>query len=169
MFKAISLTLLFSALASAQGASDLASLLGATDQLSTLTSVVMGFPSILSTLTGFPTNLTILAPSNAAFEKMLADKSTGLSMAMANNDTEWISTLLTYHVLNGTFFSTAFKEGMTAAGPSLLMDNEEYANLGGMSQVVLGRVTEGDVMLYSGLGMASGVETAVCSNSYAFL
>lgn len=142
-------------------AANLTSLLSSTPELSALAEMLMGKPALLEAIMKFPTNLTILAPSNDAFEELMKMNTTAQdSVPMTGNSVDTIEALLTYHALNGTFFSTAFVEGETAAAMSLLMNNS-YANLANnMGQVVFGRNDGKSVSVYSGLGMASTVQKA---------
>lgn len=149
------LPLVATAVAQAPSITDL---LSQTESLSTLTSVLLQFPALVEAIANFEGNLTILAPSNEAFEALLAQDTAGAT-AVKGNDTETIQKILQYHVLNGTFFSTAFMEGETAAGPSLLVNDEMYANLNGNNQVVLAR-NNGGVTLNTGYGAVSTVSTA---------
>lgn len=150
------LPLVATAVAQAPAITDL---LAQTESLSTLTSVLLQFPDLVQAIAGWEGNLTILAPSNDAFAALL-ETETAEAEAVKSNNTEAIQKLLMYHVLNGTFFSSAFAEGETAAGPTLLSDDEDYANLNGMNQVVLARAGDGEVNIYSGYGKSSPVSTA---------
>lgn len=135
-------------------AQSLNSLLGSVDSLQTLAGVLKTQPDILSTLSTAD-NVTILAPSNAAFGAFMK---TPMAM-MANNST--IKALLSYHVLNGVYRSRDFME-MPHFLPTMLMD-QRFANftMGGM-QVVEAVVEDGDYSLYSGLHMKSPVSMPVC-------
>lgn len=157
-FKTAFLGLLPLALQAVAQAPSITDLLASQESLSTLAGILGQFPDLVQTIANWEGNLTILAPSNDAFASLLAMDSEDAN-AVKSNDTETIQKLLMYHVLNGTFYSTAFMEGMTAAGPSLLFNDEMYANLNGQNQVVLGR-NDGSVKLYSGMSMVSEVGTA---------
>ncbi|KAF8477096.1 FAS1 domain-containing protein [Kalaharituber pfeilii] len=145
-----------------QSLQNLTSLLTSTPELSALTELVFQYPDLVGELSQWPSNVTILAPSNKAFDELMtlnttAQDSTPLN-GSNNNNTNTVLSILQYHVLNGAFHSNIFVEGETAIVRSLLMTNG-FANLGlSNGQVVLGRNHEG-VKLYSGLGIASGVET----------
>src|SRR3954468_19201489 len=71
--------------------------------LSTLVSLLQQQPDLLRTLGGL-SDITVLAPSNDAFSKLLSDPA--VASAVQSNPS-LVSALLTYHVLNGTFFSSA--------------------------------------------------------------
>lgn len=70
----------------------LADLLGSTDSLSSLAAAVQGVPGLAETL-GSATNITILAPSNEAFETFMQSPS---ARAVATND----STAIQVHSLS---------------------------------------------------------------------
>lgn len=144
-----------------QSAPNLTSILSSTPELSALTELVLDQPELLDTLLNWPTNLTIVAPSNEAFDEFKKLNLTSLdSVPLIGNKVDVIVALLSYHVLNGTFLSTVFVEGDTAAADTLLMNNS-YANLANDApQVLLGRNHDGTVTLYSGLGTPSRVEKA---------
>ncbi|KAL8730079.1 MAG: hypothetical protein Q9166_004278 [cf. Caloplaca sp. 2 TL-2023] len=131
----------------------LVDLLGATSSLSTLTTAVQGVPGLAEML-GSASNLTILAPSNEAFEKFM---STPAAAALAANDTDAIQAVLTYHILNGTYPASAVTE--TPAFIPTMLNNSAYANVTG-GQVVEA-VQQGDnVLFYSGLLSNASVTTA---------
>jgi uncharacterized surface protein with fasciclin (FAS1) repeats len=110
-------------------------------------------PALVSSL-GSATNITLLAPSNAALAKFLS--STAGTSAATKPDI--VTALLTYHVLNGVFPSTAFTS-VPAFAPTLLK-NTSYTNVTG-GQRVKGVLTGGNVVLFSGLRSNSTVVTAV--------
>jgi len=126
-------------------------LTGAASELSTLAGLVPA--SILQTLSSLQ-NITLLAPSNAAFAKVDNATLTALSA-----DPGLLAALLTYHVLNGTFPSTAITDNSVFV-PSLLT-NTSYANVTGGQRVEVEKEDD-KVVIYSGLGTNSTVTTAVC-------
>ncbi|KAL8817453.1 MAG: hypothetical protein Q9223_003720 [Gallowayella weberi] len=128
-------------------------LLGSTDSLSTLATAVQGVPGLAQML-GSASNVTILAPSNEAFEKFMR---TPGAAALASNDTSAIQALLTYHILNGTFPSSVVTE-MPAFLPTMLK-NSAYSNVTGGQVVEV--LKQGDkVLFYSGLLSNASVTTA---------
>ncbi|KAF8419897.1 FAS1 domain-containing protein, partial [Tirmania nivea] len=137
---------------------NLTSILSSTPELSSLNELVLGKPVLVDTLIKWPTNLTILAPSNGAFEELKKmNITTRDSDPMVGNSIDIVEAILSYHVLNGIFLSSVFVQGNTAAANTLLMNNS-FANLPNKaSQVLLGR-NDGTVTMYSGLGMAAKVE-----------
>ncbi|KAL8785426.1 MAG: hypothetical protein Q9213_003356 [Squamulea squamosa] len=131
----------------------LTQLLGSTDSLSTLMTAVMGVPGLAETL-GSANNVTILAPSNKAFEQFM---STPAASALASNDTDAIQALLSYHILNGTYPASAVTE-MPLFLPTML-NNSKYANVTG-GQVVEALKQGDKVLFYSGLLNNASVTTA---------
>lgn len=75
--------------------------------LSLLADALTIVPDLAATLAGSK-NITILAPTNAAFETLLAGGLNAENQAIETRDPDGVSTLLAYHVLNGTFLSTDF-------------------------------------------------------------
>jgi uncharacterized surface protein with fasciclin (FAS1) repeats len=121
--------------------------------LSTLSSLLGANPAIVSALSS-ATDITILAPSNDAFATFLN------STAGSPMDPGAVAALLTYHVLNGTYYASNF----TAANGSLfvptLLTNSSYSNVTG-GQVVEALVVDGGVKIFSGEGFNSSVVTPV--------
>ncbi|KAI5780358.1 FAS1 domain-containing protein [Peziza echinospora] len=157
----LSTAILGASIVNAQAAPSLTDLLSSTSELSTLTSVILQFPDLVKLLVDFPTNLTIVAPSNAAFAEFLKKNTTSTPPAENTPDNTTLTSILAYHVLNGTFYSSAFVDGKIAAARTLLSNNPRHANLGlDVGQVVLGRRNGGKVELASGLGSVAVVEKA---------
>ena len=110
-------------------------------------------PKLTNALSGL-SSITLLAPSNDAFTKVLAT-SAGKA-AVANPGL--LQALLQYHVLNGTFASTAFTT--TNQFIPTLLTNATYSNVTG-GQVVEGVLSGKSVEVFSGLKEKSTVTTAV--------
>lgn len=141
------LILSFGGLAASQS---LTSLLSGNSDLSSLTGLLQSRPELLATLSS-ATNITVLAPNNAAISALLNS-----SAALANNSAA-VDALLQYHVLNGIIPSTAITN-QTAFVPSLLT-NSAYANVTGGQRV--GAVRRNNtVSIVSGLLNNSTVVTA---------
>lgn len=87
----------------------LLSLLQSQPDLSNLTDALLLVPALASILAEL-TNITILAPTNAAFDRLFAMGLTAESQAIETQDPDGISTLLAYHVLNDTYNSSSFTE-----------------------------------------------------------
>ncbi|KAL8808706.1 MAG: hypothetical protein Q9200_004098 [Gallowayella weberi] len=138
---------------SSMSSKSLNELLGSTDSLSTLATAVQGVPGLAQML-GSASNVTILAPSNEAFEKFMR---TPGAAALASNDTSAIQALLSYHILNGTFPSSVVTE-MPTFLPTML-NNSAYSNVTGGQVVEV--LKQGDkVLFYSGLLSNASVTTA---------
>jgi uncharacterized surface protein with fasciclin (FAS1) repeats len=105
----------------AQNTPTLAQALNSSSNLSQLSGVLGLVPNIAQSL-GSAQNITILAPSNAAFAKI--DNATLAALA-ANPD--MLSALLQYHVLNGTVYGSQVTN-MSAFVPTLLT-NPQYTNV----------------------------------------
>ncbi|PBP21997.1 Fasciclin-domain-containing protein [Diplocarpon rosae] len=144
----------WAALVSAQTANmNLTQVLAANNQtLSTLTSLLQGLPAV-STALGSAQNITILAPSNDAFSKFLA---TPAGKAASANPGDLMA-LLEYHVLNGTYSSSAINTTTTYVHS--LLTNATYTNVTGGQVVALSKMGS-DVMVTSGLKEMSMVTTA---------
>lgn len=151
-FKHLSLAAL-AATASAQTMNLTSALMGNPD-LSNLTTYVSAYPQLLSMLS-MASNVTILAPSNMAFNKLM-NSSMG-AMVKANN-TNLIQSLLMYHVLNGTHNSTSITN-KTAFIPTML-NNPMYTNVTG-GQRVEALMTGKNVTFFSGMQANSSVTQAV--------
>ena len=83
----------------------LTSILESQLDLSTLLDALTTVPELAATLSN-ATNITILAPVNAAFAALSPDTAEGL--ALSTRDPNGTSTLLNYHVIQGTYPSSAF-------------------------------------------------------------
>lgn len=144
-------------LATAQNSEDTPSLTDAlasqNDTLSTLAGLLEGQPDLVETLAGLE-NITILAPSNDALEKFLNDTEVA---AMAASDPSLVAALLTYHVLNGTYYASDVTN-TTAFIPTLLT-NTTYSNVTG-GQVVSASAEDDTVSFYSALKQQSNVTEA---------
>jgi len=151
--KHLSLAALVSSAATAQTLPDLNSILSNTTQVSNLTDILKGNPALVESLSSAK-DITILAPNNDAFAKLLSNP----DVAALAADPDFISALLTYHVLNGTY-SASDLTNTSAFVPTLLTD-EAYANVTG-GQVVEGVKVGDDVLFFSGLLQNSTVVQAV--------
>jgi len=131
----------------------LAQALNSSSSLSSLAGV-LALPALGELVQGLSSlqNVTLLAPSNEAFAAIGNET----IQALASN-TGLLTALLQYHVLNGTYLSSAITN-QSAFVPTLLT-NELYTNVTG-GQVVEA-VTVGDkVTFFSGLLANSTVSTA---------
>ena len=136
--------------ASAQMMNLTATLAGA-PTLSNLTSILGGYPALVSTLAAAK-NITILAPSNAAFAKFM-------SGPYATMDNATIEAVLMYHVLAGTYEASALNS-TTPMFLHTLLNNTAFSNVTG-GQVVEASTMGSTVSFYSGLLTDSTVTMAV--------
>ena len=96
--------LTYAALAATASAQlNLTSVFLANPDLSDLTNYVRLFPAALQALES-ARNVTILAPSNTAFNNFLNSSAGSLIRA---NDTATIEAFLNYNVINGTYYASA--------------------------------------------------------------
>lgn len=132
---------------------NLAAALASSSQLSNLTRVLSSFPEFTAGLAN-ATNVTILAPSNAAFDK-LANSS--ILSAISSNDSSTLEALINYHVLNGTYNSSQIMQSPSFISTHLT--NMMYANITG-GQRVEALNASGNITFYSGLLSNSSVSQA---------
>merc|ERR1712230_354541 len=131
--------------------------------LSNLTTYLNLFPTLLNELSSM-SNITLLAPSNMAFETAL-NSSTGA--AFTANNTDVISALFSYHVLNGTVgYSSMLTNGSTLTTMDgipvtiTIQDSEIFVNSA--------RVVTQDVLVANGVmhvidGVLNpGIDTSTC-------
>ncbi|KAF2235953.1 beta-Ig-H3/fasciclin [Viridothelium virens] len=138
--------------ASCVGAQSLTSVLQGNSDLSTLTSTLQKFPSLLQSL-GSASNITILAPTNEAFNALFA---TPAGMA-AQNDDGLLQAVLQYHVINGTYPASSIPS--SGAFVPTLLTNSSYTNVTG-GQRVEGISQNGNVTFFSGGKATSNVTQA---------
>jgi uncharacterized surface protein with fasciclin (FAS1) repeats len=140
-------------LAQTEGAQSLTQALNSSAQLSSLAGV-LGLPSLAQFVAslGSAKDVTILAPSNEAFQAVGNET---LSALTANEGL--LTALLQYHVLNGTFLSSAITNQSTFV-PTLLT-NQLFTNVTG-GQVVNAKTTGDNVTFFSGLLANSSVSQA---------
>ena len=154
-FKYVSLAAL-AATASAQSMMmNLTATLANNTNLSSLTTYLAVLPSSILTMLETENNVTLLAPSNAAFAAFL-NSSAGAAISL--NNTAAIEAVLLYHVLNGTYDSSAIM-----ATPSFIptmLNNTAYSNVTG-GQRVEAELIGSSVTFLSGLLANSTVTQAV--------
>lgn len=134
-------SLAVSALAGAVLAQDLTSVLMNATELSNLTSYLGLFPEFTTSLASMQ-NITLLAPNNQAFARLL---NSSAGAALIQNDTSLIQALFSYHVLNGTY--TDFND--TQFIPTALQPTQ-YTNVTG-GQVVGAYEDDDTISFVSGL------------------
>ncbi|KAF1920842.1 FAS1 domain-containing protein [Ampelomyces quisqualis] len=150
LYKSISL-LALAGQALAQNTPTLVQALNSSSDLSQLSAVLALNPQLVETL-GSAQNITILAPSNAAFGKV--DNAT-LGALTANP--ALLAATLQYHVLNGTVYGSQVTN-TSAFVPTLLTDTQ-FTNVTG-GQRVRAQLRNGNVTFYSGLNLNSTVSQA---------
>ena len=106
----------------AQSPPTLQQALSSSPDLSRLSALLPLAPKVVQSLTNAQ-NITILAPSNAAFARL--DDSVLTSLAA---DVDLLTALLQYHVLNKPIYSSQIPE-TTAFVPTLLTDSR-FTNVG---------------------------------------
>jgi uncharacterized surface protein with fasciclin (FAS1) repeats len=143
----------FASLAAAQ-TMNLTAALSSDPNLSNLTQFLGLYPNIIAKLSTL-SNVTLLAPNNDAFAKLLS----GPAAAQINaQDTLLINAFFSYHVLDGAYRSTDITS-KPAFVPTALVD-PAYTNLTSGQRVEA--VTSGkEVVFYSGLLQNSTVTQAV--------
>ncbi|KAL9629598.1 MAG: hypothetical protein Q9204_005176, partial [Flavoplaca sp. TL-2023a] len=125
-----------------EGTPSLTDLLSSTESLSSLRTAIEGVPG-LGEILGSATNVTVLAPSNEAFEMFMSS-----AQGQSFNDEDAIQALLQYHIINGTYRSDAVTD-MPVFLPTML-NSTDYANVTG-GQVVQAVMQGENVVFYSGL------------------
>ncbi|KAK7706295.1 hypothetical protein SLS64_007635 [Diaporthe eres] len=141
------------ALAGVVSGQSLTDLIGQNQDLSQLGTLLGQYPDLAQTLGGL-SNITVLAPNNAALSALLNDSSVTAAVAA---DPGLVPAILTYHVLNGTYRSTDITD--TPAFPKTLLTNSTYTNVTG-GQVVKAETEDDSVVFTSGLLRQSRVATA---------
>lgn len=135
------------------GTPDLANALQSQGNLTSLISLINGTSGLASALSQM-TNVTILAPSNNAISKLLNS-----SMSAAMNQTGMIQSLLSYHILNGTYYASNFTaNNMMAMFIPTHLTNPELSLVSGSQRVEI-MSNNGNVTAYSGLKQASNFMT----------
>lgn len=141
----------FAALATLASAQSLTSVLSATPQLSNLTTYVTQFPDLLQFLEKAK-DITILAPTNAAFDQFLKNATS------IQQNPQLLEAVLTYHVLQARVPASSFKA--TPAFIPTLLTTRKLTNVTG-GQVVEGVVKGGKIEVVSGLRAVSTVVKGV--------
>ncbi|POS70267.1 hypothetical protein DHEL01_v211338 [Diaporthe helianthi] len=131
----------------------LTDLISQNQDLSQLGTLLGQYPDLVQTLGGL-SNITLLAPNNAALSALLSDSSV---TAMVSADPGLVPAILTYHVLNGTIRSTDIQD--TPSFPKTLLTNSTYTNVTG-GQVIKAETEDDGVVFTSGLLRQSRVVTA---------
>merc|ERR1711939_207273 len=133
------------------GMMNLTALLSGTDSLSSLNDLVGNYPDFAATLASWE-DVTILAPSNDALETLMNSD----AGSMPDND-EFVQSLLRYHVLNGTVYSSNITQ--TPIFAPTYLNSSMYSNVTG-GQVVEAQMEDGEAQFVSGLKQVSTVSEA---------
>jgi uncharacterized surface protein with fasciclin (FAS1) repeats len=152
MLKQLSVAAALAGLTIAQNTPSLADALNSSSDLSTLKGLVP--QEVLQTLNN-ASNITILAPSNSAFQKVSQEQLSALT-----SNSGLLTALLQYHVLNGSYLASAIPDS-GAFVPTLLTD-KMYTNVTG-GQVVHAKTEDDKVVFFTGNLSNSTVTTAVCT------
>jgi uncharacterized surface protein with fasciclin (FAS1) repeats len=136
----------------AQSGTSLTDVLASHDDISVLVELLGNNTSILEALQA-ASDITILAPSNDALNALL----NSTAVAEAEDVESLVTAVLTYHVLNGTFYAANVTE--TPAFIPTLLENSMYENVAG-AQVVEARATGTTVSFYSALKAQANVTEA---------
>ncbi|KAK1756789.1 beta-Ig-H3/Fasciclin [Echria macrotheca] len=123
--------------------------------LSTLIGLIQQQPQLLSTLGGLQ-DITVLAPSNDAFGKLLSDPAVASAV---QTQPGLVPALLTYHVLNGTFYSSQLIGASNPVFPPTLLTNTTYSTISGGQRVEV-KGQDGTVAIFSGNGAEAKVQAA---------
>lgn len=141
---------------------NLTSTLASDPNLSMLTQYLGFYPAFVQSVSNL-TNITLLAPSNEAFSKLL---NSSAGSAVQANDTSLIDALFSYHILDGKYLSSNFTSTAQFI-PTKLVD-PTYSDLMA-GQVVEAVASNGSVTFFSGLFTDSTVTQAVCRISRVLL
>ncbi|KAI0146409.1 FAS1 domain-containing protein [Xylariaceae sp. FL1272] len=124
--------------------------LGSQDSLSSLASLLAN--SSLSQSLDSLSNVTILAPNNDALSAVLNSADTSVSLSAPG----YIDALLSYHILNGTYYTSNITNSSTFLPTHLA--NTTYTNITGGQVVEAARVND-NVTFFSALKLNSTVVT----------
>ncbi|KAI2620936.1 FAS1 domain-containing protein [Hypomontagnella submonticulosa] len=146
------LPLALASLASAQTPSLTDALGSQNSTLSTLNALLASYSNFTDSLNDMK-NITILAPSNDALGALTSSNdSTSLLF-----DSDYVQALLSYHVLNGTYYDSSF--GNESIFIPTMLTNESYSNVTD-GQVVEARLSDNNVTFFSALKQNASVVTA---------
>ncbi|KAK1764132.1 Fasciclin-domain-containing protein [Phialemonium atrogriseum] len=123
---------------------DLGSVLADHKDLSTYYNLVKEYPDILLQLPSY-SGVTIIAPNNDAFEKL---------QDWDPKNKTLVTSILEYHILQGTVATNALPEGPSTFA-STLLTNPAYTNVTGGQNVIINKQPGDVVVLTSGGGSRS--------------
>ncbi|KAF6816075.1 fasciclin domain-containing protein [Colletotrichum sojae] len=122
---------------------DLGSVLQSNKNLSTYYNLIKKYPEVLFKLPSYE-GVTIVAPSNAAFENIPGTQLNGI---WNDSDPAIAVPILEYHILQGTVSTGALQSGPTALRSSLLQD-AAWTNVTGGQNVLVNK-QPGDVIVFT--------------------
>ncbi|TQS36658.1 hypothetical protein Golomagni_02884 [Golovinomyces magnicellulatus] len=134
---------------------DLNTLLSHEKKLSSFYSLVQKYPQVLLQLPSYA-GVTILAPSNDAFEKIPFSE---YNEAFKNGDQDVITNLLEYHILQGTRDAAHLKPGAPVFLPTLLASSK-WTNVTGGQKIQNIKQAGNAVVFVSGQGRRSTLTKA---------
>ncbi|KAI9723362.1 MAG: hypothetical protein M1812_001246 [Candelaria pacifica] len=149
----VSVLAILSGTALAQGPPSLTKLLSDNKNLTKFNSLIQEYGDIYATLS-FSRDITILAPSNDAFDKI---PYSSLASAFSDNKTDIIRSVLDLHVLNGTHSSGSLNS--TAQFLATWLDDPRYSNVTGGQTIQIVKQSGNDIVTVSGLGSRSSLST----------
>ncbi len=102
-------------------------------------------------------DITVLAPSNNALNSLSSDMVNKVS-----TDPTFLTALLKYHVLNGTYYTSNFTGASNSLFIPTFMNETTYTNVTGGQRMVSSVNSNGDLQLSSGPQDFSKVQNTVC-------
>lgn len=144
---------------------NLSELIESQPDLSILGSALGLVPDLAKTLSGLQ-GITIFAPTDSAFQALLGGNTTQESFTVSQRDAVGIASILSYHVLNGTYTSSDFSEIPTYVHSLLAPSpNTAYpANVTEGQNVGLVLNGENATVLSGDLQAANVVQAVCCQN-----
>ena len=143
-------------------APSISDLIASQPDLSILGTALGLVPELAEVLGGL-SGVTILAPTDSAFEALLGGNTTQEAFSISQQDAAAVARILSYHVLNGTYTSSDFSETPAFAQTLLTPSSDEpfVSNVTGGQNV--GLVLDGEnATILSGELQSANVVQAVC-------
>ncbi|OHW93968.1 fasciclin domain-containing protein [Colletotrichum incanum] len=138
---------------------DLGSVLQSKSNLSTYYNLIKKYPEVILKLPSYD-GVTIVAPSNAAFENIPGTQLNGL---WNESDPSIAVPILEYHILQGTVSTGALKSGPSVLRSSLLQ-NPAWTNVTGGQNVMVNKQS-GDVIVFTS---SEGIRTTQVEGDIKF-
>lgn len=141
----------------------LSELIESQSDLSILGTALGLVPELAETLTGL-SGITILAPTDSAFQALLGGETTQEGFSISQRDAKAVARILSYHVLNGTYTSSDFSEVPTYVNSLLLPSSEDPFPSNVTEGQNVGLVLDGEnATILSGDLQTATVSQAVCT------